>query len=168
MVLKRGQVFQVIVKKQVKVHSTDNNLQTHVLFHQVFFFVILGLMIYVLFFDRVVCLTFEDDGGLPVVWVVKGTDKVVPTEAWVDIIKKKHTTRYLGADKEVEVSGPLGWESWWEGFEALGLVFTAIGWRQSGGHTCECQRLRTLVATWKLHLWGKMGGGGRGGGSGYM
>lgn len=67
MVLKRGQVFQVIVKKQVKVHSTDNNLQTHVLFHQVFFFVILGLMIYVLFFDRVVCLTFEDDGGLPVV-----------------------------------------------------------------------------------------------------
>ena len=71
---------------------------------------------------------------------------------------KKNTQQGTwGLIRRVEVSEPVRWES---GGGDLGLVSTTIGWRLHGGHTCERQRLRTLAATWKLHLWGKAGGGG--------
>lgn len=67
-----------------------------------------------------VCSAEDDDDGWPVVCVIIGKEKVVPTEAWADIINPHtrtracaHTTRYLGAvyGGVADLSKPVKWES---------------------------------------------------------
>lgn len=73
---------------------------------------------------------------------------------------KKHTTRYLGAYEEGggEATNVVGvWGQ--EGFGVGGVSLFYHWLKTYGGRTCECQRLRRLAVTWKLHLWGKEGGG---------